>query len=73
MIRMPVELAIIIATASGSAGQNNIPGELATFASRPASDYTATFRAKLIQTAAARVSSRSISIRTTSGRCIFIT
>jgi hypothetical protein len=53
MIRIALGLAIIIATASGSAAQNDIPGELATFASRPASDYTATFRAKLIQTLAA--------------------
>src|SRR5258708_1471447 len=53
MIRIALGLAIVIATASGLAAQNNNPGELATFASRPASDYTATFRAKLIQTFAA--------------------
>jgi hypothetical protein len=53
MIRIAVGLAIIIATGSSSAAQNNLAGELAIFANRPASDYTAIFRAKLVQTFAA--------------------
>jgi hypothetical protein len=53
MIRIVLGLAIVTATASGVAAENNKVSslnELAAFATRPASDYTATFRAKLIQT-----------------------
>jgi hypothetical protein len=56
MIRIVLGFAVVIATASATTAQNSkasSANELAALSGRPASDYTAAFRAKLTQTFAA--------------------